>query len=183
MSQSSDAVIRSLLADTQTRNKGFEMMVHLYSPQLYRKVRSMVLIHDDANDILQNTYLKAWNHLDEFKGDSKVSTWLYRIAINEALDFLRKQKKDYAASEDIEFGAIATRLLADEYFDGDRTQALLYEAIATLPLVQRTVFNLRYFEEMPYKEMSKVLETSEGALKSSYHFAMTKVVQYLKNHQ
>ncbi len=159
------------------------MMVHSYAPLLYNKVRSIVLAHEDTNDILQNTFLKAWNHLEEFKGDSKVSTWLYRIAINEALDFLRKQKKNQVESIDIEYGAIATKLLADDYFDGDQTQALLHEAIATLPLVQRTVFNLRYFEEMPYKEMSKVLETSEGALKSSYHFAMVKISQYLKQHQ
>lgn len=183
MSQSTDAVIRSLLANQETRNKGFEMMVHSYAPLLYNKVRSIVLVHEDTNDILQNTFLKAWNHLEEFKGDSKVSTWLYRIAINEALDFLRKQKKKQVESIDIEYGAIATKLLADDYFDGDQTQALLHEAIATLPLVQRTVFNLRYFEEMPYKEMSKVLETSEGALKSSYHFAMVKISQYLKQHQ
>ncbi len=159
------------------------MMVHSYAPLLYNKVRSIVLAHEDTNDILQNTFLKAWNHLEEFKGDSKVSTWLYRIAINEALDFLRKQKKNQVESIDIEYGAIATKLLADDYFDGDQMQALLHEAIATLPLVQRTVFNLRYFEEMPYKEMSKVLETSEGALKSSYHFAMVKISQYLKQHQ
>ncbi len=183
MSQSTDAVIRSLLADPQTRNKGFEMMVHSYASLLYNKVRTIVVAHDDTNDILQNTFLKAWSHIEEFKGDSKVSTWLYRIAINEALDFLRKQKKTSAESIDIEYGAVATQLLADDYFDGDHTQALLHEAIATLPLVQRTVFNLRYFDEMPYKEMSQVLGTSEGALKSSYHFAMVKISQYLKQHQ
>ncbi len=136
-----------------------------------------MLDHDDANDILQNTFLKAWNNLGEFRNQSKISTWLYRIAINESLDFIRKQKNKISADADL---SVANRLMADEYFDGDSTQALLQEAIATLPDVQRTVFTLKYFEEMKYSDISKILGTTEGALKASYHIAVKKITEYVK---
>ena len=147
---------------------------------LFFQMALYIMDHEDANDVLQNTFLKAWKSLLEFKGDAKMSTWLYRIAVNESLDFLRKQKHMQTVSAD-EAPAVAGRLMADEYFDGDKTEALLVEAIETLPDVQRTVFSLRYFEEMKYSEMSKLLDTSEGSLKASYHIAMQKVTDYLKN--
>lgn len=139
----------------------------------------MVLTHDDANDVLQNAFLKAWSNLDDFQNKSKISTWLYRIAINEALDFVRREKNKLSADADI---SLANRLMADEYFDGDEAQALLQEAIAQLPDVQRTVFTLRYYDDMKYSEISKLLNTSEGALKASYHIAVQKISEFFRKH-
>lgn len=166
------------LADPQCCRAAFAEVVRLYSVQLYWKVRRMVLNHDDANDILQNVFIKAWNNLDEFHNKAKISTWLYRIAVNESLDFLRRQKKTAEISADEE-PTVAAQLLADDFFDGDHTEALLQEAIAQLPDVQRVVFNLRYFDEMKYSDISKMLNTSEGALKASYHIAVKKITAYL----
>ena len=166
-----------LLSDAATQRKGFELLVRSYSEQLYWTIRRFVLIHDDANDVLQNTLLKAWNGLDSFHGDAKISTWLSRIAINESLDFLRRRKQQTVSMEDVSIG-----LLADDYFDGSEAEAVLQEAIATLPDVQRTVFLLRYFEEKKYSEISQMLDTSEGALKASYHIAVKKISDYFKSH-
>lgn len=154
------------------------MIVRQYSEMLYWKIRNIVLDHDDANDVLQNTFMKAWQALGEFQSKSKLSTWLYRIAVNESLDHLRRKKNKISADEDI---SVANRLLADDFFDGDEAQALLQEAIAQLPDVQRTVFTLRYFDNMKYSEMSIVMKTSEGALKASYHIAVKKIHDYLLN--
>ena len=168
------------LSDPKTQRTAFSVLVRKYSELLYWKIRYIVLDHEDANDILQNTFIKAWNNIEDFQNKSKVSTWLYRIAINEALDFLRKQKNIslICANED---SSVANRLIADDYFDGEETQAQLQQAIARLPEVQRTVFNLRYFDEMKYSEMSELLNTSEGALKASYHLAVKKVTEYFKH--
>lgn len=155
-------------------------MVHQYSEQLYWKIRHIVIDHDDASDVLQNTFLKAWNNLDDFRNQSKISTWLYRIAINESLDFIRKQKNKVSADAEL---SLANKLMSDDYFDGDQTQALLQEAIATLPDVQRTVFTLKYYEEMKYSEISKILGTTEGALKASYHIAVKKITEYVKKRE
>ena len=163
---------------TDKRNE-FSMIVSQYSETLYWKIRRMVLDHDDADDVLQNVFVKAWNNFESFQNKSKISTWLYRIAINESLDFLRRQKKFQVVNAD-ESVSMANRLMADDYFDGDRAQALLQEAIARLPDVQRAVFNLRYYDEMKYSEISKILGTTEGALKASYHIAVGKISEYLK---
>ena len=162
------------------RQKYFSDVVNQYSETLYWKIRRIVLCHDDANDVLQNVFIKAWNNLDDFHEKSKISTWLYRKAINEALDFLRKQKHMVTAASTNGDNSVANMLMADEFFDGDEAQALLQEAIARLPDVQRVVFNLRYFEEMKYSDMSKLLDTSEGALKASYHIAVGKITGFLK---
>ena len=155
------------LCNPETQQKAFSVVVKQYSEQLYWQIRRIV---------------KAWVNLSDFQGRSKLSTWLYRIAINEALDFLRRQKTQgsITSGDDQE---VAQRLLADDYFDGDEAQALLQEAIARLPDVQRTVFLLRYYEEMKYSEMSKQLGTSEGALKASYHLAVKKITDYLAAHE
>ena len=153
-----------------------------YSEQLYWQVRRIVLTHEDANDVLQNAFIKAWNGLETFHGDAKVFTWISRIAINESIDFVRRQKNMAAISADDEDSHVANTLMADEYFDGDETEALLQEAIASLPEVQRTVFTLRYFEEMKYSEMSERLKTSEGSLKASYHIAVKKISEFFKSH-
>jgi RNA polymerase sigma-70 factor (ECF subfamily) len=141
-----------------------------------------VLTHEDANDVLQNAFIKAWNGLETFHGDAKVFTWISRIAINESIDFVRRQKNMAAISADDEDSHVANTLMADEFFDGNETEALLQEAIASLPEVQRTVFTLRYFEEMKYSEMSQRLKTSEGSLKASYHIAVKKISEFFKSH-
>jgi RNA polymerase sigma-70 factor (ECF subfamily) len=168
------------LSDPKTQRQAFSIIVHQYSEPLYWKIRHIVMNHEDANDILQNTFIKAWSNLDDFQNKSKLSTWLYRIAVNESLDFLRHQKTSSALSSD-EDVSVANLLLADEYFDGDETQAQLQEAISHLPDVQRTVFNLRYFDEMKYSEMSKLLDTSEGSLKASYHLAVKKITEFFRH--
>lgn len=174
-----DKTITQMLSDPKKQRQAFSMVVSQYSEPLYWKIRRIVLNHDDANDVLQNVFLKAWNNLGDFQQKSKISTWLYRIAVNESLDFLRRQKTAsmVSADEDIMVG---NRLMADEYFDGDEAQALLQEAISRLPDVQRTVFTLRYYDEMKYSEMSRLLTTSEGALKASYHLAVKKITEYVR---
>ena len=174
-------VIRQL-ASPEGRQKVFPTIVDQYSQALYWKIRSIVLTHDDADDVLQNTFLKAWKNLPTFQGKAKLSTWLYRIAINEALDFLRHQKTAALSSADADL-SVANRLMADDYFDGDKSQAVLQEAIATLPDVQRTVFTLRYYDEMKYSEISEILGTSEGSLKASYHIAVQKITDYVKRYE
>ena len=170
--------ILRLLSKPETQREAFELIVNQYSEMLYWKIRNIVLYHEDANDVLQNTFLKAWQGLGDFQSKSKLSTWLYRIAVNESLDHLRRQKVKISADVDI---SVANRLLADEYFDGDEADALLQEAIAKLPDVQRTVFTLRYYDNMKYSEMSVLLNTSEGALKASYHIAVKKIHEYVLN--
>ncbi len=178
-----DGHICKLLASETTKLKAFEMIVKSYSECLYWKIRYIVLTHEDADDVLQNTFLKAWNNIDSFQGKSKLSTWLYSIAINEALDNLRKSKNALKVGGGDDGISVAGKLMADEYFDGDEAQALLMQAVAMLPDVQRTVFNLRYFDNMKYSEMSAVLNTSEGALKASYHIAVKKITEYLHLHE
>ena len=175
-----DEELTGLLQNPKTQRQAFEALVRQYGEQLYWVIRRMVLTHEDANDVLQNTYLKAWNGLSSFHGDSKLSTWLSRIAIKESVDFLRKQKTHGALSCDEDM-SVANSLMADTYFDGDETQALLQQAIASLPDVQRTVFQLRYFDDMKYSEMSQVLKTSEGSLKASYHIAVKKISDFFKS--
>ena len=168
------------LSDPKLQRKPFERVERAYSEQLYWQIRRMVLTHEDADDVLQNVFIKAWTHLDDFHQESRLSTWLYRIAVNESIDFLRKQKNiTLQHTDDVDSG-VANMLVADNYFDGDETQAMLQEAISTLPDVQRTVFNLRYFDDMKYSDISKLLNTSEGALKASYHIAVKKISEFFK---
>lgn len=170
-----------LLADSKTLRRGFELLVNQYSERLYWQIRRIVISHDDADDVLQNTFIKAWLNIGTFENKSKISTWLSRIAINEAIDFSHRKHKTDDISTD-ENQAVANQLMADEYFDGDETQAQLQQAISQLPAVQRAVFNMRYFDEMKYSEMSEILGTSEGALKASYHIAVKKIEAYFKLH-
>lgn len=165
------------LRDPRTRHSTFSALVKEYSELLYRHIRRMVVSHDDTNDILQNTFIKAWTGLDGFLGNAKVLTWLYRIATNETLTFINRNSHSEAV-EDIE--AYATQLEADEWFDGDRLQARFTAAIQALPPKQRLVFNMKYYDEMKYEEMSAVLGTSTGALKASYHIAVKKISDFLQ---
>ncbi|MBP5646486.1 MAG: sigma-70 family RNA polymerase sigma factor [Bacteroidaceae bacterium] len=175
-------ILEMLHEDEISRHRAFEAIVRNFSEQLYWQIRHMVLSHDDANDILQNTFIKAWTNLDSFMGYSRISTWLYRIAINETLTFLNRQKPTIPieTDEDGEM-SIADRLESDPYFDGDETERQLQAAIATLPDKQRLVFNMKYFNEMKYEEISEALGTSVGALKASFHIAVKKIEEYFNN--
>ncbi len=159
------------LRNPATRDEAFALLVKETAPRLYAVVRKMVRWHDDADDVLQNTYLKAWQALDNYRGDAQPSSWLYRIAMNESLTFLERQKE----TQSIEDDDLARALEADPYFDGDETERQLQQAIETLPEKQRIVFNLKYYEQMKYEEMSAMLSTSVGALKASYHLAVKKI--------
>jgi RNA polymerase sigma-70 factor (ECF subfamily) len=175
-----EEVLRGLRSDdSATQKKSFEQVVNYYSEKLYWQIRKLVLSHDDTNDLLQNTFIKAWMSIDLFRGDSKLSTWLYKIAINESITFLNKQRSHNHVSMDDEGTLLIDKLETDDYFDGDEAQLKLQKAILTLPEKQRAVFNLRYFDEMPYEEMSEVMGTSVGALKASYHHATKKIEDFL----
>ncbi|MDR3118276.1 MAG: RNA polymerase sigma factor [Mediterranea sp.] len=171
--------VLALLQDKETRHVGFEKIVREYSEQLYWQIRRMVLSHDDANDLLQNTFVKAWVNIDYFRADAKLSTWLYRIALNECLTFLSKQRAMGAVSIDDPEAVVIHKLESDPYFSGDRVQLLLQKALLSLPEKQRMVFNLKYYQEMKYEEISAILGTSVGALKASYHHAVKKIEKYL----
>lgn len=169
------------LHDPQTQRAAFECVVNQYSEQLYWQIRRIVLSHDDANDLLQNTFIKAWTHIDYFRGDAKIATWLYRIALNECLTFLSKQQSNQAIPlDDPQAGAIS-KLESDPYFNGDETQVLLQKALQALPEKQRMVFNLKYYQDMKYEEISEILGTTVGALKASYHYAVKKIEAFLKD--
>ena len=171
-------IIRAL-KETSSRAVAFSAIVNRYSKQIYWHIRRMVLSHDDANDLVQNTFLKAWSNIDKFRGDAQVSTWLYRIAINETLNFLAKNENTVPL--DSPEGSIAEQLESDTYFCGDRADALFQEAVNRLPDKQRLTFNMKYFENMKYEEISSILGTSVGALKASYHIAVNKIEDFLKD--
>lgn len=168
------------LRDRRMRERAFRQLVDAYKERLYWQIRRMVLTHDDADDLLQQTFIKAWTALDTFRGEARLSTWLYRIAANEALTHLARRRETLSL-DDAE-ADVATTLASDPYFNGDDTQLKLQEAIATLPTKQRTVFNLKYFDDMKYEEMSETLGTSVGALKASYHHAVKKITAFFEQH-
>ncbi len=180
MSSYNEQEVIGLLHEPARQRDAFERIVREYSEQLYWQIRRMVLTHDDANDVLQNTFIKAWTNLDSFRGEAKLSTWLYRIAINECLTFLNRQRAISQLSiDDVDTNRL-NQLEGDSYFDGDEAQLQFQKALHTLPEKQRLVFNLKYFQEMKYEEMSEVLGTSVGALKASYHHAVKKIEAFLK---
>ena len=181
MSEYNESEIIIQLQDKNTQQKAFEGIVNRFSEPLYWHIRKMVLSHDDANDLLQNTFMKAWINIESFRGESKLSTWLYRIAINECITFLNRQKMRNQVSISNDEMPLLNILESDEYFEGDEAQLKLQKAIVTLPEKQRLVFNMRYFDDMKYEEMSEILGTSVGALKASYHHAVKKIEDYLMN--
>ena len=163
------------IQEPRTRRQAFEQIVNVYSRQLYWQIHYLVQNHEDTDDVLQNTFIKAWKGIENFKGDSALFTWLYRIAYNESLTFL-KQRRQMASIDDEDFTEqMAPNFVADEYFDGDETQELLMQAVSTLPPKQRRVFCMKYFDDMSYKEISEILGTSEGGLKANYHHAVEKI--------
>lgn len=178
LQQDEDKLIKRL-HDQSTQQTAFSQLVKEYSEQLYWQIRKIVLSHDDANDVLQNTFIKVWMSIDNFRGESKLSTWLYRIAINESITFLNKQRGLNNVSIDDADSFLLQKMEGDEFFDGDEAQLKLQKAILTLPEKQRIVFNMKYFDEMKYEDMSEILETSVGALKASYHHAVKKIEEFL----
>src|SRR3979409_2037965 len=177
-----DKELLFLFKNAETKEKGFTSILKKYQEKLYWHVRRMVVDHEDANDVLQNMFIKVWNALENFREDSQLYTWLYRIATNESLTFLEQQKKRSSVPlSDVESG-LSNRIKADKYFDPNKLEWKLQLAMQQLPEKQRIVFNLRYYDEMPYEEMSRVLGTSEGALKASYHHAVKKIEDYIINH-
>ena len=179
--QYSDEYIMELLGKEATHERGFRLMMQAFQEPLYRHVRRLLYDHDDANDVIQNTFIKVFRNIERFEGKSKLFTWLYRIATNEAITFLNnRNRKETETIDDPNNVYLANQLRADTFFDGDAIQVRLQQAIATLPDKQRAVFNLRYYDEMPYEEMSTVLDTSVGALKASYHHAAKKVEAFFK---
>jgi len=179
MDKYSEEQLLEKLRDPRTQRQGFAILVSEYSERLYWQIRKMVLSHDDANDILQDVFIKAWTNIDNFRGESKLTTWLYRIAINESITFLNKKRNQNNVSVDDENSFLLNTLESDEYFDGDEAQKLLQQAVLTLPDKQRLVFQMKYFDEMKYEEMSDILGTSVGALKASYHHAVKKIENFL----
>ncbi len=166
------------LRDPKTVRQAFTEVINLFSEPLYWQIRRMVQNHDDANDLLQNTFIKAWSSIENFRGDAKLSTWLYKIAINESITFLARERKRANLSLDDQEAALINTIEADKDIDGDSLALRLREAVATLPEKQRLVFNMKYYDDMKYEAISEILGTTVGALKASYHLAVKKIEQF-----
>ncbi len=179
MQEYSDKELLVMFREESSKNFAFNLIIKKYQKKLYSIIRRMIISHDDTDDVLQNTFIKMWHHLDNFKEDSQLYTWLYRIATNESLTFLKKKRtKFFIPMVDVEY-KLSQSLESDQYFKGDEIQLRLQKAILKLPEKQRLVFNMKYFEEMKYEDMSEILGTSVGALKSSYHIAVKKIEEYV----
>jgi len=178
-----DALIISKFADERTRDEAFGLLLKKYQQKIYWHVRRMVIDHDDADDVTQDIFVKVWRNLEKFREDSQLYTWLYRIATNECITFLNKKKQKQNISLDNDSSSYLSETLADtSYFNGDKAQLKLQQALLTLPEKQRLVFNMKYFEDLKYDEISAILGTSVGALKASYHLAVKKIEQFFNTH-
>ncbi len=173
-----DTTLIERLRDRASCRNAFNEVIRKYSEPLYWQIRRMVNSHDDANDLLQNTFFKAWSNIENFRGDAKLSTWLHKIAINESISFLERERKRLNVSLDDESAHMIHTIEADTNVDGDELKKHLRKAIALLPEKQRLVFNMKYYDDITYEKMSEILGTSVGALKSSYHIAVKKIEQY-----
>jgi len=180
MERLSDELILDLILKDGKEEAGFRMLMEKYQERLYWHIRRLVIHHEDADDVLQNTMIKVFRSLAKFEGKSKLYTWLYRIATNESLTLISKRKKKLAFSIDNAENDLAQRLKADEFFDHSKINVLLQKAIGLLPEKQRLVFQMRYYDEMSYADIAESTGTSEGGLKASYHHAAKKIEQYLK---
>ncbi len=177
----SDSELLIRFRNPETKEAAFTAIIKKYQEKLYWHIRRMVVNHDDADDVLQNSFIRIWKGLENFREDARLYTWLYRVATNECLSFLDQKKRKSALSLDESSEALSNQIKADKYFDPNKLEWKLQLAIQQLPEKQRLVFSLRYYDEMPYEEMSRVLETSEGALKASYHHAVKKIEDYILN--
>lgn len=176
-----NAQLTASLRDPHTCRAAFDRVIRLYTEPLYWQIRRMVQDHDDANDILQNTFMKAWMSIENFRGDAKLSTWLYKIAINESLTFLEREGRRSSISLDDSEATDAANISGDAAFDGDDLARQLNQAVASLPEKQRVVFNMKYFDDMKYEDISDILGTTVGALKASYHLAVKKIEQFFRD--
>ena len=177
MTDESEFILR--LKDPKSKEAAFRELLQLYKERLYWHIRKIVISHDDADDVLQNTFIKVYRSIDKFKGESKLFSWLYRIATNESITFINKNAKRLQISNEEQKSNVINNLTADVYFEGDEIQLKLQKAIASLPEKQQIVFNMKYFDNIKYKDMADILKTSEGALKASYHIAVKKIETYL----
>lgn len=168
------------LKNQETQARAFEVLVNTYKERLYWHIRRIVMNHDDADDVLQNTFIKVFRSIASFKGDSKLYSWMYRIATNESLTFLKQKSRKLGVTNEELHEKLVDNLQADVYFEGEEIQLKLQKALTTLPEKQKLVFNMKYYQNMKYEEISKVLETSVGGLKASYHLAVKKIETYLR---
>ncbi len=179
MEQYSDQVLIEMFHKSESRNYAFNLIVQKYQQKIYWHVRRMVIDHDDTNDLVQNIFVKAWKGLDKFREDAAIFSWLYRIATNEVLNFLNhKRRKLFIPMHNVE-KELSEKMEDDRFFNGDEIQKKLQKAILTLPEKQRIVFNMKYFDEVTYEQMSEILGTSVGALKASYHLAVKKIEKFV----
>lgn len=167
------------LQDPKAKDAAFRELLQLYKERLYWHIRKIVISHDDADDVLQNTFIKVYRSIQNFKGDSKLFSWMYRIATNESITHINKNAKRLQITNEEHQKKAINNLASDVYFEGDAIQLQLQKAIATLPEKQQLVFNMKYFEGLKYKDMAEILDTSEGALKASYHIAVKKIEAFL----
>ena len=176
-----DAVIISMFAVEKTKNEAFNLLVEKYQQKIYWHIRRLVLNHDDSDDLIQEVFVKVWKNLSKFRNDSQLYTWIYRIATNESITFLNKQKQRKNISLDEVSPDMAQHLTASSYFNGDKLELKLQKAILTLPEKQRLIFNMKYFDDLKYEEISQILGTSVGALKASFHIAAKKIEAIITN--
>ncbi len=179
MAEYTDEELLKICRNAETANYGFNLLVRKYQKQVYWLIRRIVIRHEDADDAVQETFVKVWKNLDKFKGNSKLYTWIYRIATNEALTLLKSRKRKFLLPIVDYEKQLAQSLQDDTFFSGDEIQLKLQKALLTLPAKQRLVFNMKYYDEMKYKDMSEVLGTSVGALKASYHIAVKKIEEFV----
>jgi RNA polymerase sigma factor (sigma-70 family) len=179
-SQAEDSLLLKAFGESKTKNKAFECILEKYQKRVYWHVRRIVVDHDDADDVTQNTFIKIWEKLSNYRGDSKLFTWIYRVATNEALQFIQKKRADRKVALDDDSSFLSETLIAGTYFDGNGLELKLQTAILSLPDKQRTVFNLKYYDNMKYEDMSEVLDTSVGALKASYFHAVRKIERFFE---
>ena len=172
--------ILKLLKDPESQDLGFRQLVLAYQQRLYWHIRKMVIDHDDTDDLLQEVFIKVWKNIDKFREDSNLFTWMYKIATNECLNFLKRNKNQFKVSMEDGNGALYKKLDNSPYISGTAVQMKLQKALLKLPDKQRLVFNMKYFDDMKYEEISKITETSVGSLKASYHLAVKKIEEYIK---
>lgn len=181
MTEHPDQEILDLCRQADSGNYGFNLLVRKYQERVYMHIRRLVIDHSDADDITQDTFIKVWKNLEKFRSDSSLFTWIYRIATNEALSFLQKKKRKYLFTS-IDYNTKLSKNLEDDnYYSGNEVQKKLQSALLTLPDKQRLVFNMKYYDELKYEEMSEILGTSTGALKASYHIAVKKIKKFILN--
>ena len=180
MKKYTDHDLLIMFKSIEKKNYAFNYIINLYQERIYWHIRKILISHEDSNDVTQNTFIKVFENLIKFKGESKIYTWIYKIATNESLSFLKKNRKYFFESIDNVSSSLMTNLTSENYFDGNEGEKKLQKAILTLPIKQRLTFNMKYFDNMKYKQISQILGTSVGALKANYHHAKNKIQKYLK---